>query len=179
MRLLAIAACALMASPALAQDVSENSAFSGPITGKDGTIGEAHLTDTPNGVLVQVVINEGALKPGEHALHFHETGDCSDAPDFKKSGGHYNPTDAKHGIMTEGGMHAGDMPNFEVVDGQATNIDVFNTRVRFNEGDAPLMDDDGSALMIHAGADDYTSQPSGDAGSRVGCMVIDDERAQQ
>ncbi|WP_026381161.1 superoxide dismutase family protein [Afifella pfennigii] len=172
MRTIAIAAFALLAGPALAQDAATFQGYTQSLQGAEGEVGQIELTDTPQGVLVHVVIEEGALQPGVHALHFHETGDCSDAPDFQAAGGHYNPTGAAHGILAEGGMHAGDMPNFTVVEGQRTNLDVFNTRVRFVEGDAPLMDADGSALMIHSGADDYRSQPSGDAGSRVACAPI-------
>jgi len=172
MRSFAIATLALIAAPALAQDGMPKQGYTKALQGADGTIGQVELTDTPNGVIVHVVVNEGALQPGMHALHLHETGDCSDAPDFKAAGGHYNPTGHTHGILSENGMHAGDMPNFMVAEGADTNIDVFNTRVRFSEGAAPLMDDDGSALMIHSGADDYASQPSGDAGSRVACAPI-------
>jgi Cu-Zn family superoxide dismutase len=135
--------------------------------------GAVALMDTPNGVLLQVTIEPGALAVGQHAMHIHATGDCSDADaGFEKAGGHYNPAEAEHGFVPEAGPHAGDMPNIVVVDGQKSEVSAFNPMVRFTEGDAPLFDDDGSALVIHAGTDDYQSQPSGNAGDRIACAVL-------
>ena len=74
--------------------------------------GTLELTDTPHGVLLVATFEAGALPAGEHAIHFHATGDCSDTDKFEKAGGHYNPTEAEHGYLHEKGPHAGDMPNF-------------------------------------------------------------------
>jgi Cu-Zn family superoxide dismutase len=135
--------------------------------------GSVALMDTPNGVLLQVTIEPGALATGQHAMHIHATGDCSDADaGFEKAGGHYNPAEAEHGFIPEAGPHAGDMSNILVVDGQKSEVSAFNPMVRFTEGDAPLFDDDGSALVIHAGTDDYQSQPSGNAGDRIACAEL-------
>lgn len=172
MRSFAMAAIVLIASPALAQEASKPATYSTELTGAEGTLGQVELADTPGGVILHLSIPAGALKPGMHAVHFHEKGDCSDAPAFKASGGHYNPTGHQHGILTANGMHAGDMPNFMVVEGAKTEVELFNTQLRFSEDPAPLMDADGSALIIHEGTDDYQSQPSGDAGTRVACAVI-------
>ena len=123
-------------------------------------------------MLLVATFEAGALPAGEHAIHFHATGDCSDTDKFEKAGGHYNPTEAEHGYLHEKGPHAGDMPNFTVVEGAPAKVSAFDPMVRLSEGDAPLLDDDGSALVVHAGADDYTSQPAGNSGDRIACAEI-------
>ena len=135
--------------------------------------GSVTLTQTPNGVLIEAHLKE--LPDGEHGFHIHETGKC-DAPDFKSAGGHFNPTDAEHGLHVEGGPHAGDMPNIHFPeDGdKGLRFEVLNAMVSLEEGEEGyLLDEDGSAIMVHAGPDDYESQPSGDAGGRIACGVIE------
>jgi len=120
-------------------------------------------------VLVKVEVK--GLTPGTRAMHFHEIGRC-EAPDFTSSGGHFNPAGVAHG-QVEDGPHAGDMMNIEIdADGNGS-FSVLNDMVSVKSGDLPaLMDADGTALVIHAGPDDYESQPSGAAGPRVACAVI-------
>ncbi len=120
---------------------------------------------------VDITVKVEGLTTGIHAMHFHAIGRC-DAPDFKSSGGHFNPAGAAHG-QVEGGPHAGDMMNIEVgADGKGT-FNVTNEKVNLIVGDTnSLFDADGSALVIHDKADDYISQPSGAAGPRVACAVI-------
>ena len=169
LRLITTALLCSLPALALAQDGSPKTA---PLMGADkAEVGTVTLTDTPNGVLVELTVASGGLEAGERAMHFHETGDCS-AADFSSAGGHYNPAGAEHGYHPEAGPHAGDMPNFVIRDGEETTESVFNPMVRLAEGDAPLLDDDGSALVIHAGTDDYRSQPSGDAGDRIACAEL-------
>ncbi|WJY28368.1 MULTISPECIES: superoxide dismutase family protein [Sporosarcina] len=134
------------------------------------TTGTAELSETKEGVKVHVEA-EG-LSPGKHGIHFHETGVC-EAPDFKSAGGHFNPADKEHGLDTEGGPHAGDLPNLEVGD-DGTVDDEFTTKlVTLQDGKKDsLLKDGGTALVIHAGEDDGESQPSGDSGDRVACGVI-------
>jgi Cu-Zn family superoxide dismutase len=150
-----------------------NGPLSVPLIAKGGEpAGTITITDTPNGVLVSTKLKEGAVEAGEHGMHFHEVGDCSDTEKFEKAGGHYNPAGAEHGFLPEAGPHAGDMPNIVVAEGQETEFSAFNPAVRLTEGDAPLLDDNGSALVIHAGPDDYASQPSGKSGDRVACAEL-------
>ena len=171
-RLAAIAALAACPTVALAQDAAQSSA-SAPIVGTGGQpAGTVDLTDTPNGVLIVATFDTGALPAGEHAIHIHEKGDCSDTEKFETAGGHYNPAGAEHGYVPEGGPHAGDLPNIIAVEGQATKVQHFNPMVRLNAGDAPLFDTDGSALVVHANPDDYQSQPSGNAGDRIACAEL-------
>ena len=140
--------------------------------GTDGTsIGTATLAETAAGIVVIEATVEG-LEPGAHGFHIHETGLCEPDTGFETAGGHYaGEGDPAHGLV-EGGPHAGDMPNQTAnADGTLT-ASVFNPRVTLAGETNPLDDADGSALMIHSGADDYESQPGGDAGDPVACGVI-------
>jgi Cu-Zn family superoxide dismutase len=133
------------------------------------TIGEATVIGTPNGVLVDIEV-EG-LPAGEHAFHIHETGTCT-PPDFTSAGGHY-AEGRKHGFLVEGGPHPGDFPNQFVGENGRLRAHLFDTGLTIAGEEAPLLDDDGSAFIIHAGADDYERQPSGAAGARIACGVIE------
>lgn len=135
-------------------------------------IGSATLTDAPKGVLMKIEL-KGAT-PGWHGLHFHEKGDCSKA-DFTSAGGHVHggPT-MVHGLLNPDANEAGDLPNLHVgADGSAT-AEVFTTFVSLNGagGRQALADKDGSAIVIHANADDHKTQPIGGAGARIACGVI-------
>lgn len=141
------------------------------LTGSDGTpFGTAELTAVPNGVLIRLDLS--GLPPGEHAVHFHETGVCDAADGFASSGGHFGPGGTAHGFLSPGGPHAGDMPNQVAGPDGTLRATLVNPNVRLDDGPTGLLDADGSALVIHEGADDYRSQPSGDAGGRLACAVI-------
>ena len=119
---------------------------------------------------VLILLDLTAAPSGTHAFHIHETGKC-EPPEFKSAGGHFNPDETKHGILNPEGPHAGDMPNIHIpADGKLT-IEVLNTLVSV-DGDNGVLDDDGSALMIHAGPDDYKTDPSGNSGDRIACAVL-------
>lgn len=134
-------------------------------------VGTAELVQTPTEVVLIRLHVEG-LEPGTHAFHIHETGQCA-PPDFSSAGGHYAPHGRGHGILHEGGEHGGDMLNLQVPESGSVETERLAPHVTLVPGAAGfLLDGDGSALVIHAGADDYRSQPSGDAGSRVACGVI-------
>lgn len=123
-----------------------------------------------SGSTITAQITANGLSEGTHGFHLHTTGAC-EAPDFKSAGGHLNPGGSTHGKLSEGGSHLGDLPNLEVAaDGTA------NAAITL-DGDADqilpsIFDADGTATVIHAGADDYKSDPAGDAGARVACAVI-------
>ena len=136
-------------------------------------IGTVLIVDTVVGVDVALDVND--IPEGEHAIHFHENGTC-DGPDFTSAGGHYNPGGTNHGFEAAApNPHAGDMRNFEAPQSGRVQTILSNERVSLSERDgmAPLRDGNGTALIIHAGADDYQSQPSGAAGGRIACAVID------
>jgi superoxide dismutase, Cu-Zn family len=131
-------------------------------------VGDVDLIQTPAGVLIKLQIK--GLTPGEHAFHIHAVGKC-DAP-FESAGPHFNPGNHKHGIMAGEG-HAGDMPNLHVPQSGELSVEVVNTAVTLEQGKPnSLFDNDGSSLVIHAKADDYRSDPAGNAGDRIACGVI-------
>lgn len=133
-------------------------------------VGSAVLTQTPAGVLIRLAL-EG-LPPGEHAFHVHGVGKC-EAP-FTSAGGHFNPAGKKHGILAADGHHAGDMPNLHIPSTGALSVEILNAAVTL-EKDRPnsLFGPQGTALIIHAGKDDYKSDPTGEAGGRIACGLIE------
>lgn len=135
---------------------------------KGENIGDARLTQTPHGVLIQA--NLAKLPPGTHAFHIHEVGQCE--PPFESAGDHFNPGDKKHGFLDPQGRHAGDLPNMYVAENGDLKVEVFAPQVTLNDGQHRLRDVNGSALVIHAKPDDYSSDPSGNAGDRIACGVI-------
>lgn len=130
----------------------------------------ATLSEGDYGVNIALVGED--LPAGTHGFHIHETGAC-EQPDFESAGGHYNPTDANHGFDDPEGPHAGDMENIEVAEDGTINTEVTADMVTMEEDqETTLYPEGGTALVIHSGADDYESQPSGDAGERIACGVI-------
>jgi Cu-Zn family superoxide dismutase len=158
-----------LVAPALAQDVQT---FEGQVVGAKGEpIGKIAIRSGKEATVVRITINAGGLTPGWHGVHFHQVGDCSDVGKFQLSKGHVNHDDDKHGLLNPDGPDDGDLPNiFANADG-SVNAEVSTEEVRL-DGKNALRDRDGSALVIHASEDDHTSQPIGNAGARVGCVVI-------
>lgn len=133
-------------------------------------VGTVEMRATPNETVWLRLSAEG-LEPGTHAFHIHETGQCT--PDFEAAGGHFNPGNKELGILVEGGPHAGDFPNIHVPASGKLTVEFFGDGISLEEGaQGSVFDDDGSAIIIHSGADDYESQPAGDAGNRIACGVI-------
>lgn len=123
-----------------------------------------------NGTVTMTAIVSG-LEPGSHAIHLHEKADCS-SDDGTSAGGHWNPTAQPHGKWGDAtGYHKGDIGNF-VADENGNGTITFST----DEWCIGCDDDNkniiGKSVIVHAGADDYTSQPSGAAGARVSCAGI-------
>jgi superoxide dismutase, Cu-Zn family len=139
---------------------------------RDGNrTGEVRLTQTPaNGVLLQ--IEAWGLEPGTAAIHIHETGRC-DPPSFESAGGHFNPVGMAHGALHPDGMHAGDLLNLHIPESGRIETERHARQVTLDSGWlTSLLDGNGTAVVIHVSADDYVSQPTGDAGGRVACGVI-------
>lgn len=162
-----VLAAALVAGGAAAQEGAD-----AELMNPDGkVIGNVELTQLEQGV--RVFAQASDIEAGTHAFHIHETGEC-EPPDFESAGGHFNPTDAEHGWDNANGPHAGDFPNVHVEDDGVLAVEYFNDKVTLDDGDAGVFDDDGSAIVIHADADDYQTDPAGDAGSRIACGVIEE-----
>ena len=138
-------------------------------TARGDVLGSVELTAAPAGSMLVVVMLEGIPK-GTHAIHIHETGDCS-ADDFSSAGGHL-AGDRSHGILVGGGSHPGDLPNAHVDDDERLGVEIFNPLLRL-EGEGSVLDADGSAFIVHSGPDDYSSQPSGASGDRIACGVFE------
>jgi Cu-Zn family superoxide dismutase len=136
--------------------------------GKD--VGQVQLVQTPHGVLLKMSVKD--LPAGEHAVHIHAVGKC-EPPAFASAGGHFNPGGKKHGMEAAEGQHAGDMPNLHIPAGGELAIEVANPAITLVKGQPnSVFDADGSAIVIHAGADDYKTDPAGNSGDRIACGVI-------
>jgi len=130
--------------------------------------GEATFREEGGKVNLEVMI-VGA-EPGPHAVHLHEKGDCT-APDGASAGGHWNPTHENHGKWGTAPFHRGDIGVIEVgADGKGT---LTLTTDLWTIGGAPETDVVGKAVIVHAKADDFTTQPTGNAGGRIACGVVE------
>lgn len=148
---------------------------SGVFIDRDGNnAGTVQIRATSSGYLL-VMAGVNNLRQGPHGFHIHETGKCEPENGFKSAGGHY-AGDASHGVNSADGPHPGDFPNVTAGPNGQLVAEFFTDRLSISGETNPILDEDGSALIIHSGADDYVSQPSGDAGDRVACAVL--ERSQ-
>lgn len=143
------------------------------VNAKQQEVGDATLTETPNGVLIRINLrgNPEGISPGTHAIHIHEVGSCE--PPFTSAGGHFNPANKKHGFLATQGKHAGDLPNIHMTENAPLSVEFLVPQLSLSGGKASLKDDDGSAVVIHQAADDYRTDPAGDAGDRVACAVLE------
>lgn len=133
-------------------------------------VGEARIWETEKNVTIHLKAEN--LEPGERAIHIHEVGKC-DPPDFKTAGEHFNPDHKKHGFHTPKGYHAGDLPNIAIADDGTVDVEIKTADVTLEPGKKnSILDDDGSSLIIHSGADDYVTDPAGNSGDRMVCGAI-------
>lgn len=119
------------------------------------------------GEYVEITGELTGLKPGLHGFHVHEFGDCS-APDGKSAGDHFNPTNMPHGAPTDPKRHVGDLGNIKADEAGKAVVNMRDNVIKLNGPHSII----GRALVVHDGADDLKTQPSGDAGDQVACGVI-------
>lgn len=137
---------------------------------KGATQGTMTITEVDHGVKITGDIK--GLPAGSHGFHIHETGACA-APDFKSAGGHFNPDGHDHGDLSKNPSHNGDMANIEVGSNGRVHVDIENTKVTLRpDAKNSLLKKGGTAIVVHAKPDDYKTQPTGDAGDRLLCGVI-------
>jgi Cu-Zn family superoxide dismutase len=130
--------------------------------------GTAALVRTGETLSLAVAVQ--GLPPGERGIHLHTTGRC-DAPDFATAGGHLNPAQHQHGTLNPAGHHLGDLPNIRI---SASGVGPLTVPLAGSASaiEASLFDADGTAVVIHAGPDDYRTDPSGNSGGRIACAVL-------
>ncbi len=136
---------------------------------QDNPVGYVILWDKGTGVGLELHLH--SLTSGEHAIHFHQVPKC-ETPDFRSAGGHFNPEGKKHGFDNPDGHHAGDMTNFKVDGEGKAEVRLEDKDVTLKDGPHSLFSNGGTAIVIHAKADDYKTDPSGNSGDRVACGVI-------
>ncbi len=132
-------------------------------------LGTATLAQESDGVKVTAQVS--GLPAGTYAMHLHAVGKC-EGPGFTSAGGHFNPALKQHGNLNPAGEHSGDLPNIVVGDGRKGSLDALRSGLRLVDGDAPLLDADGAAVVLHAQPDDYKTDPAGNAGARIACGVV-------
>jgi Cu-Zn family superoxide dismutase len=135
--------------------------------GKD--VGTVKIKPIPAGVELRLDLH--GLAPGEHAIHFHQNAKC-EAPDFKSAGPHFNPDGKKHGLENPQGAHAGDMLNFTADKQGHAGATIVNKSVNLGTDTHSLYSNGGTALVVHAKADDMKTDPAGNAGDRIACGLV-------
>lgn len=158
---LALGSCATMPQPGGARaelrDISGNSKAT------------ASVSEGAAGLMVR--LEARGMPQGVYGVHLHSVGRC-DPPDFKSAGPHWNPTGRQHGRDNPLGMHMGDLPNLAVGSDGRGIVEFRIPDARLTGPGQPLLDADGAAVVIHAAADDYRTDPSGNSGARIACGVI-------
>jgi len=155
--------CLLISGHAAAAD----RAVARMVSANGADLGTIEAQTVSRGVLLHLRLH--GLPPGAHGLHLHTVGKC-EPPSFDSAGPHFNPRRATHGFHSAGGGHEGDLPNLHVPESGAIDVEVLAVGAALTEGS--LLDADGTSVVVHAGPDDYRSDPAGNSGARMACGVI-------
>ena len=169
--LLLIPALFCFSAAAAMADAAPKSAHADIMDAKGAKVGTAKIKAVKDGVQISVKVM--GLAAGDHGIHVHTVGKC-EGPAFASAGGHFNPTSAHHGMnnAADPHPHLGDLPNIKVgADGKGSAT-ITAKGVTLGDGANSLFHDGGTALVIHAKADDYMTDPSGNSGDRIACGVI-------
>ncbi|MBI1734747.1 MAG: superoxide dismutase family protein [Candidatus Rokubacteria bacterium] len=162
---IALAGCAGITQP----DATPVNATAELKNAQGRTVGTATLAHVTNGV--RVIVDARGLPPGPKGVHLHAVGKC-DPPDFTSAGPHFNPDGKKHGLQSAEGPHAGDLPNITIGADGTGRLESMNERITLGSGATSLFDADGAAVVIHAAADDFRTDPTGNSGARLACGVV-------
>ncbi|MBI4638016.1 MAG: superoxide dismutase family protein [Candidatus Rokubacteria bacterium] len=159
-----VAGCAgMMGSTSAATATAELRNASGQV------VGTATLTEVSGGV--RMVLEMRGMAAGPKGVHVHEIGAC-EPPAFTSAGGHFNPHGRQHGTLNPQGPHAGDLPNITIAADGTGRLETMTDRVTLGSGPTSLFDANGSAIVAHAGPDDFRTDPTGNSGGRAACGVI-------
>lgn len=166
-----LAACAMSDEGAtVQQDDQVQRAYAELVDESGAGVGRVEFATVDGGVSVEIEVQ--GLPEGRHGFHIHEVGTC-EAPDFTSSGGHFNPTGKEHGMENPRGPHAGDLPNIVIRTDGSGSLSLINPYLALGSGaENDLLAGQGTSVMIHAGPDDYITDPAGDSGARIACGVI-------
>ena len=136
---------------------------------KGEAVGVAEIFEDEGGV--RFFADVRGLPPGKHGIHIHAVGKC-EPPEFTSAGAHFNPMGKKHGLLNPEGPHAGDLPNLDVLADGTGQVHYVRTGATLGTGANSLLEGNGTSVVIHANADDYSTDPTGNSGGRIACGVI-------
>jgi Cu-Zn family superoxide dismutase len=157
-------------APAMANEAAPAAAQSAQHVDANGkAIGQVAISEDANGVTLKVTA--AGLPAGTHGVHLHEKGMC-EGPKFESAGAHWNPATKQHGRDNPMGAHLGDLANMEAADGAEASSTYLVAGVTVGGATNALADADGTSLVVHAKADDYKTDPSGNSGDRIACAVL-------